>query len=233
MSQQRERRIGLRWVKMRDLVSSLRRKRYLPCSIVLDAVESALSSMDLKALRNEMKVQGRLAVCHRHYSFQARHFCLTLLFYAPDAYRFAARHLRLPGPRRLGYSLRDDKFQLRVNGGSVGVDTGWDSLDEDDLDPEEAPQAEPPRTLPPAGVPAEHQNTKLPVGYALCGGLSSDDLKNLILQCVSKLHSFNIDICEVLFDKLSTNLIKGKMPKEELYDVLLDFFISHKSKNLH
>ncbi|KAG7466045.1 hypothetical protein MATL_G00160660 [Megalops atlanticus] len=248
MSQQRERRVALRWAEMRDLVSCLRRKKHLPCGSASDAMESALSSMDLKALRKEMKAQARAAAHQRYYSFQARHFCLTLHFHAPEAYRFVARHLRLPRPSVVkgwadvaegqlfpqevfgwlgSYPLQDRKLHLRVNGGTIGADPSWDSPDEDGTEPEDSGPCQALAFL----LVAVNGNMKLPFGYALCSGLSASDLKDLILRCLLKLHNFGVTICEVMFDELSTNIINSKMPKEELYTMLFDFFISHRTKS--
>ncbi|MBN3299071.1 THAP2 protein, partial [Amia calva] len=250
-SQQRERRLGMRWAEMKELVSCLKRKKLIPSGPPLEVIESTLSSMDLKVLMKEMKAQSRSAY-HRYYSFESMHFCLTLHFHAPEAYKYVEQHLDLPSPSVLrewadtvteppfteevfdwlnSYTLQGMEFYLCVHGGKIQADEDWDSSNEEDFEADKPPQSALQDSTASEALAlllvAVNGNLKLPLAYALSADLSGKALKDLIHLCLVKLYDFGISIKEMTFDDISTDIFKSKVPKEELYTLLLNFFFSH------
>ncbi|XP_015212297.1 THAP domain-containing protein 2 [Lepisosteus oculatus] len=254
-SQQRERRLGMRWAEMRDLMTCLKRKKLVPSGLASDVIDSTLGGMDLKALKKEMRIQSR-TLHRRYYSFESRHFCLTLHLHAPEAYKYVEQHLDLPHPSVLrewadvsaghpfkeelfkwlsGYSLQDTEFYLRINGGTVQADLDWDSSNEEDFE-----LGDPLGGTPKDSAASEalvfllvtvNGNLKLPLAYSLSNNLSGDALKDLVHQCLAKLYDFGVCIREVTFDDISTNIFNSKVAKDELYSLLFNFILSHAAES--
>ncbi|KAK6488668.1 THAP domain-containing protein 2 [Huso huso] len=249
--QQRERRMHVYWREMKDLVLHLERSKLIPPGFASEVIASTLRAMSLKSLKNEMKV---LPSSEQLYSYDLRRFCLTLYFYAPDAYKFVGCHLDLPHSNLVRewadvssetpgfteepfqwlsrYSLEGKQFCLQVNGVKIQANTQRDTPFEQDIEADDCVEIE-------SSVATEtlvfllvavNADLKLPLGYALNKGLSADTVKKLLHHCLSNLTDVGIVVKEVTFDDTSTQIVSSKVPQEQLYSLLFSLMMSQTQK---
>lgn len=56
-----------------------------------------------------------------------------------------------------------------------------------------------------------NQNWKIPIAYYFINGISAEEKKNLLLNCISAVHEHNIKVVAVTFDDLTTNFTMARL----------------------